>query len=210
MCSISRDPCLETRPPCALELVRNFSDREQRNRSSATRTIDQGQIVAQVRCGRNTIVPRPHGQGSPSLTRLPRPWPDRAVRPLVCGGEDGRLSTRQPWIQALNPTPPGSSLTANAASPPAPGGESVAGLVRHGLDPSWATLVRTSAGPVPSFRGLLADSRSGASSNSAFDPGNGQAGQELQQNLAQLRRLIRRTRGHVACAEPGRMLKRYP
>ena len=34
-------------------------------------------------------------------------------------------------------------------------------------NPSWATLVRTSAGPVPSFRGLLADSRSGASSCSA-------------------------------------------
>ena len=46
MCSISRNPRLETRPPYALELVRNFSDREQRNRSSATRTIDQGQIVA--------------------------------------------------------------------------------------------------------------------------------------------------------------------
>jgi RNA-directed DNA polymerase len=45
--------------------------------------------------------------------------------------------------------------------------------------PSWATLVRTPAGPVPRFRGLLSDSRSGDSSCSALTWGVDQAAREL-------------------------------
>ena len=66
------------------------------------------------------MVPRPHGHGSPSATRLPCPWPARPPRPVCCGGAGGRLTTRRRRIYALNPTPPGAPPAAGS-EPPAAG-----------------------------------------------------------------------------------------
>ena len=58
----------DTRPPYGPALVRNFSDHEQRMRSSATRRLDPLQSVAEVR----TISGRPDRADHPSEDRQPR------------------------------------------------------------------------------------------------------------------------------------------
>ena len=96
--------------------------------------------------------------------------PDGRLVPTLCWYIDGNSSGDVEAPESTNPNRNapwrGAHLPPRVRSPR--------------LQPELATLVNTSAGPVPRIRGLLADSRSGAPAPARLGSGNGQAGQVLE------------------------------